>query len=84
MSAYAVGMMMSGALVAWLGVAYRRRIWSLSMLLFSCAFVGTAWLANSWSVMAGMAVALLVCWMPVAIWAIAQGMKILPRHKEPS
>lgn len=57
MSAFAVGMMVSGLLVAKFGVAYRRLMWGTSNGLFTLAFLGTAWLANPWSVLAGMTTA---------------------------
>lgn len=57
MSAFAVGMIVAGGLVGWLGTAYRRRVWGLSMALFSLAFFGTAFLSNQWAVLLGMAAA---------------------------
>lgn len=57
MSAYAVGMMISGALVATLGTARRRTIWVTAMLLYVVGFVLMGALQYSWLVLAGMAVA---------------------------
>jgi MFS family permease len=57
MSAYAVGMMVSGALVATLGTGRRRTIWVAAMLLYVVGFVLMGALQYSWLVLAGMAVA---------------------------
>jgi len=57
MSAYAVGMMLSGFLVAAVGMDRRRTIWVASMLLFSVGFALMGALGYSWLVVVGMAVA---------------------------
>lgn len=57
MSSYAVGLMLSGFLVAAVGTDRRRLIWVASMLLFSVGFALMGALEYSWLVIVGMAVA---------------------------
>lgn len=57
MSAYAVGMMLSGFLVAAVGTERRRTIWVAAMLLYIVGFGLMGALEYSWLVIAGMAVA---------------------------
>ncbi|MFC6146508.1 MFS transporter [Corynebacterium nasicanis] len=57
MSAYAVGMMASGFLIAAAGTTRRRTIWVASMTFFTIGFAGMAALHYSWLVIAGMVIA---------------------------
>lgn len=54
MSFYAVGMIVGGGLISWVGAAYRRRIWVITMLLYVASLLGTAWLSNTWAVFCGL------------------------------
>lgn len=57
MSAYAVGMMVSGGLVAAIGTTRRRLIWVGAMVLYLAGFSLMGALGFSWLVLIGMAVA---------------------------
>ncbi|MEJ6014351.1 MFS transporter [Corynebacterium sp. H127] len=54
LSAYAVGMIAGGGLVAVVGAAYRRRLWTTSMLLITGGFLGLGFLQHTAAVLIGM------------------------------
>ena len=57
LSAYAVGMIAGGGVIAAVGSNKRRLIWVTSMVFFTIGFACIAMMAHSWILLAGMFVA---------------------------
>lgn len=56
-SAYAVGMIIGGSIIAAIGSDNRRMVWFSTMMLFTLGFICLGFLQYSWIVLLGMAVA---------------------------